>query len=44
MIAFRLALAGNDFSHRQPLRMSRKAEDPAVAKRLWELSECWCGA
>ncbi|MFT5442094.1 MAG: WW domain-containing oxidoreductase [Myxococcota bacterium] len=37
-------LAGKYLSHCQQVRMSREAEDPAVAKRLWELSEGWCGA
>jgi WW domain-containing oxidoreductase len=36
------ALAGRYFSHCQSVRMSREAEDPEVAKRLWELTETWC--
>jgi NAD(P)-dependent dehydrogenase (short-subunit alcohol dehydrogenase family) len=36
------ALAGRYFSHCQSVRMSREAENPEVAKRLWELTETWC--
>jgi WW domain-containing oxidoreductase len=36
------ALAGRYFSHCQSVRMSREAEDPEVANRLWELTETWC--
>jgi WW domain-containing oxidoreductase len=35
------ALAGHYFSHCQSVRMSREAENPEVAKRLWELTETW---
>jgi WW domain-containing oxidoreductase len=35
------AVAGRYFSHCQQVRMSKEAEDPDVAKRLWELSEEW---
>lgn len=36
------AIAGKYYSHCQPIRMSREAENPEVAKRLWELTESWC--
>ena len=35
------AVAGRYYSHCQPVRMSREAESPEVAKRLWELTESW---
>lgn len=35
------AVAGRYFSHCQPVRMSREAESPEVAERLWELTESW---
>lgn len=36
------AVGGKYYSHCQPTRMSREAENPEVAKRLWELTESWC--
>ncbi len=36
------AIAGRYYSHCQPIRMSREAESPEVAKQLWELTESWC--
>ena len=38
------AVAGRYFSHCQPKRMSREAESPEVAKRLWEITETWSTA
>jgi len=34
-------VAGRYFSNCQPKRSSREANDPVVARRLWELSEQW---
>ena len=36
-----MAVAGRYFSHCQPAKMSREAENPEVAKRLWEITESW---
>jgi WW domain-containing oxidoreductase len=36
------ALAGRYYSHCRPVRMSREAESPEVATRLWKLTESWC--
>lgn len=36
------AIEGRYLSDCQPARMSREAENPDVAKRLWELTESWC--
>lgn len=33
---------GQYFSHCQNVRSSKEANDPVVAKRLWDLSEQWC--
>jgi WW domain-containing oxidoreductase len=35
-------LQGQYFSHCQNVRSPRDANDPATAKRLWDLSEQWC--
>jgi WW domain-containing oxidoreductase len=35
-------VSGRYFSHCREARASREAEDPAVAERLWKLSEDWC--
>ncbi len=35
-------LAGQYFSQCQATQMSREAESPEVAKRLWEITESWC--
>jgi WW domain-containing oxidoreductase len=35
-------LQGKYFSDCQNVRSSKDANDPATAKRLWELSEQWC--
>ena len=37
-----MAVAGRYFSHCQLAKMSREAENPEVAKRLWEITESWC--
>jgi WW domain-containing oxidoreductase len=37
-------VSGRYFSHCQVVRASREAEDPAVAGRLWKLSEDWVSA
>jgi len=39
----RAALGGRYFSHCQPKPSSPEANDPAVASRLWQLSEKWVG-
>lgn len=36
------AVAGRYFSHCQPAKTSLEAENPEVAKRLWEITESWC--
>jgi len=36
------AVAGRYFSHCQPAKMSQEAQNPEVARRLWELTESWC--
>lgn len=35
-------IQGLYFSHCQSVRSSKEANDPGVAKRLWNLSEQWC--
>lgn len=37
-----MALAGHYFSHCQRAKMSAEAENPEVAKRLWEITRSWC--